>query len=105
MKNSRNTIKNSGIPSYLRHVIFERESYTCLLCGAPCTDIHHVRPRSYGDYDRNAPYNLVALCRCHHDLLHGVIWHGVKLSRQDAWLTVIEYLSDYYANSMPGMIF
>ena len=51
---------------YLRHYIFERDSYTCVLCENGATDLHHVTPRSLGGENRAG--NLVSLCRkCHNE--------------------------------------
>lgn len=81
----------------LRDIIFERESYTCVLCTNAATDLHHVTPRSQAG--RNIPQNLVALCRRHHDTVHGVIWNSYvqEFTQEEAMQTILEYVSDYYA--------
>lgn len=46
----------------LKREIRERDNYTCLLCGEPGIQVHHI------DYDKenNNPSNLIALCNpCH----------------------------------------
>ena len=81
--------------SGLRHIIFERDSYTCILCNRPASDLHHIVSRSQGGSDH--PHNLVSLCRVHHDLMHGIVWAGVGMTQQEAQQAAIEYISDYYA--------
>ena len=78
-----------------RNHVQERDSYTCILCNRAATDIHHITSRSQGG--TNHPHNLAALCRQHHDLLHGVIWQGVDLTADEAYQAIVEYVSDYYA--------
>ena len=88
---NRNRKQETG----LRHQVFERDSYTCVLCSRPATDIHHLVSRAHGGL--NAPTNLVSLCRIHHDLVHGRQWIGVELAVDDAIQAVTEYVHDYYA--------
>ena len=80
----------------LRNLIFERDSYTCVLCEAAPSDLHHVLPRSRGGAD--SPFNLVSVCRFHHELLHGSKIRGIELSTEEAKQAVIEYLDDLYAS-------
>ena len=54
---------------HLKWSIFERDSYTCILCTDRACDIHHAIPRSQGG--GNHPCNLVSLCRFHHIHVHG----------------------------------
>ncbi len=49
-----------------------RDEYTCRRCGAPATDVHHVRTRGWRSI-RWDEANLVALCRPCHDWAHA---HG-----------------------------
>ena len=43
----------------------------CEVCGAPAVDIHHIEPRGMGGkIDRDSIDNLIALCRCCHELAH-----------------------------------
>ena len=86
--------KNSG----LQHIVFERDSYTCILCNGAASDMHHIIKRSQGGKDH--PHNLVSLCRVHHDLVHGTIWNGVQLTKAEAEQTIMEYICDYYAMSI-----
>jgi len=89
----------------LRHLIFERDSYTCIMCSDRATDLHHVVPRSQGG--SNTPYNLVSLCRLHHRVVHGdrIIWEirpsHVIDDHDEAELCCIMYLCDLYAEEMP----
>jgi 5-methylcytosine-specific restriction endonuclease McrA len=85
-------------PKHLRHIVFERDSYTCVLCQQAATDAHHVRPRSLGG--RNTPHNLVSLCRAHHCYIHGERLIGEALSREESRQALIEYLHDYYAEEI-----
>lgn len=82
----------------LRDIVFERDSYTCVLCDKAATNAHHVVRRSHGG--ANHPHNLVALCRQHHDLIHGTIWHGIEMTTDEAEQTVFEYVRDCYAQSI-----
>jgi hypothetical protein len=89
----------------LRNIIFERDSYTCIFCEEPASDIHHVIKKSKGGRDN--PYNLVSVCRWCHSALHGV---GVNEPRQvtiKEHITndmveeyIIEYLSECYADDI-----
>lgn len=48
----------------LRALVLERDGHRCVLCGAPATEVDHVRPRVAGGTDH--PANLRSLChRCH----------------------------------------
>jgi hypothetical protein len=85
---------NSGVSKALRNLVFERDSYTCVICDNPANDAHHVLPRSHGG--RNIPQNLVSLCRGCHRKLH----HEENLLQQDIddlELWIIAYVADYYA--------
>ena len=82
-------------PKYLRWLIFERDSYTCILCTGRASDIHHAIPRSQGG--SNFPDNLVSLCRFHHIAAHGQRVHGIDMTSEEIEQAVVEYLADYYA--------
>ena len=53
---------------HLRHAVYERDSYTCVLCTNGAMDLHHVTPKSLGGENRVG--NLVSLCRKCHDEYH-----------------------------------
>ena len=61
---------SNGISYNLRNIVYERDSYTCVLCERPASECHHVVHRSLGG--RDTPANLVAVCRLHHLVLHGM---------------------------------
>ena len=82
----------------LRHLVFERDSYTCTLCNAAASDLHHVRSRGQGGRDNEQ--NLVSLCRMHHDLLHGQRWTGCELTKDEAEQKINEYIFDYYFDAI-----
>ena len=57
----------------VRVAVFERDGWRCVLenrhgCRGPL-DPHHIVRRSQGGTD--SPFNLVTLCRAHHDWVHG----------------------------------
>ena len=100
-------------------IVAERDSFTCVLCTNPFSDIHHYVPRSKGG--RNTPENLVALCRACHMRIHrqlpppndwcrgadcdryciGTDSFGVAHCWQgQAEYRICEYLSDYYAEEL-----
>ena len=81
----------------LRNLVYERDSYTCVLCERPADDLHHVVHRSQGGRDN--PHNLVAVCRFHHSLLHGQAQQGT-LSTEQARRFVAEYISACYAEDI-----
>jgi len=98
-------MKPSDIPSkmhrgYLRWQVFERDSYTCVLCSRAAVDVHHVVPRSQGG--SNLPDNLVSVCRLHHILLHGQHVIGLDEDTADAKYRALEYVCDYYADKWRG---
>ena len=83
----------------LRDLVFERDSYTCVLCNKAATDLHHVIPRRRGGQD--LPQNLVSLCRMHHDLVHGVRWIDLPEdahTKEEAEQTLFEYVMDCHAH-------
>lgn len=53
--------------------VLERDGYCCRLCGGDSSlDVHHIIYRStYSNKNWvNEPWNLIVLCRSHHDLVH-----------------------------------
>jgi 5-methylcytosine-specific restriction endonuclease McrA len=88
----------STISENLRDYVAERDSYTCILCSRPGSDLHHVKPRSQGG--RDVIWNLVSVCRVHHLILHGQRVRGEALGMAEARQTVLEYVSDYYAEEI-----
>ena len=49
----------------------------CALCDAPVDDIHHIAPQHLADdsghighFHKNHKYNLIPLCKKHHDMVH-----------------------------------
>ena len=91
----------SGVSKALRNIVAERDSYTCILCEQPYTDIHHHEPRSQGG--RDVPWNLVCLCRAHHRLVHRDIacLHGLDFAHAEYWIA--EYLGNYYADDIEAI--
>lgn len=88
----------------LRNLVFERDSYTCILCSRAASDLHHVISRSQGGRDH--PHNLVSVCRFHHLILHGnvviaydfePVFDGTH-STCEAKQIAIEYVCDCYAD-------
>jgi 5-methylcytosine-specific restriction endonuclease McrA len=80
---------NSTVSKALRHIVFERDSYTCVLCDNPAYDVHHAIERSRGG--RNILWNLVSLCRpCHMKLHHELPADSDELI--DMEVTIHEYL-------------
>ena len=87
----------------LRHIIFERDSYTCVLCPQRASDVHHVIARSQGG--GNNPHNLVAVCRICHVVLHGTPVIGNDRLPEEARQAVLEYICDCYAEAIEGGYF
>jgi hypothetical protein len=84
----------ANISKALRNTVFERDSYTCVLCDNPANDAHHVVPRARGG--KNAPQNLVSLCRVCHRKLHREDY--VSAEEYDGMeLRAVAYVADYYA--------
>ena len=98
----------SGISKALRNIVAERDSYTCILCTNPYSDIHHVTPRAQGGRDN--PHNLVSLCRPCHAILHREIplpqsWRKLGYEDRAEWIAemeqrMIEYTHDCYARDI-----
>lgn len=49
----------------------------CAICGKPAEDVHHINQQSYSDesgfighHHKNHRYNLIPLCKEHHDATH-----------------------------------
>jgi len=78
----------NGISYNLRNLIYERDSYTCVLCERMAQECHHVVHKSFGGRDTLS--NLVAVCRHCHLVLHGV--HGVYADWVGAKERVREYV-------------
>jgi len=85
----------SGRSDYLRWVVFERDSYTCVLCRGRACDLHHVITRAQGG--RDTPDNLVSLCRFHHLAAHGQRVDGIELTAEEIEQAIFEYMADYQA--------
>jgi 5-methylcytosine-specific restriction endonuclease McrA len=85
---------NKKKKDYLRWTIFERDSYTCILCEYPASDLHHVISRAQGGSNR--PDNLVSVCRSCHLILHGTSISGCALMPAVARGFAERYLRDYY---------
>lgn len=47
--------------------IMKRDGYKCRLCGKRATMVHHL---TYARIFNEQPYDLVAICKSCHDLLH-----------------------------------
>lgn len=43
---------------------------TCVVCSAQATDMHHIKTRKSGGSDD--PWNLMPLCRMHHQETHRI---------------------------------
>ena len=63
--------------------VAERDNYSCVLCGCPANDVHHVIFRSHGGPDDIN--NCVCLCRPCHEMAHGT---NARLVREK----LLEYL-------------
>jgi len=82
------------ISKALRDLVFERDSYTCVVCDRAASDLHHFLARSRGG--RDTPPNLASLCRQHHDAIHGIPWAGEEWTAAEIKQAITEYLFDYY---------
>jgi hypothetical protein len=51
-----------------RGQVMRRANGICEICGEKALDVHHV---SYRNLGAELPEDLVAVCRCCHDLIHG----------------------------------
>lgn len=95
----------ANITKETRKAIYKREGWQCAVCGSNRQlEIHHVVRRSRGG--GNQPDNLVCLCHICHCLVHGervmpdVYRRSLgPLRTEDVELTMVEYLSDYYAET------
>jgi DNA mismatch repair protein MutS len=66
-------VKKGKRSRYNRDMIVSR----CALCDSAVEDIHHIKPQSMADekghiehYHKNHRYNLIPLCRKHHEMVH-----------------------------------
>ena len=104
MKTGYKTTQEWKATKWLRHSVFERDSYSCIFCENQAHDIHHVVRRSQGGHTH--PHNLVSLCRvCHcrlHDgqTIHTTAYGAVTTSQAVtlAW----RYLVNCYADRWAG---
>lgn len=78
---------------YLGHFWLMQHEVKCEICWHPAVDIHHIEPRSSFGKNRkkeqDAIWNLIALCRKHHEQAH---WIGGKISKQELQLIHLENL-------------
>ena len=86
--------KNNKISKTLRHIVFERDSYTCIYCDNGATDVHHVFD------NRNIVYNLVSICRRCHMVLHGQLEELYENMRNDMYGAMVEYLWHAHPNEL-----
>jgi 5-methylcytosine-specific restriction endonuclease McrA len=84
----------ANISKALRNLVFERDSYTCVLCENPANDAHHLIPRAMGG--RNIPENLISLCRLCHRKIHREDYITAE-DYDELEYRIAEYLGDFYA--------
>ena len=60
--------KKLKISKIIRSSVIEREKGMCALCNQQAVDVHHITFRSL--MGNNTVYNLIALCRKHHEQSH-----------------------------------
>ena len=89
----------NGISHNLRNLVYERDSYTCVLCERPADDCHHVIPKSKGG--RDVVVNLVSICRYHHALVHREITKVREgaLTSETARVAVLSYIETCYGTN------
>lgn len=95
----------ANVTKKTRKNIYRREGYQCAVCGSNRQlEIHHVVKRSRGG--GNNTQNLICLCHICHCLVHGERpmpdYYRRSLGPlrpEDVELAMVEYLSDYYAET------
>ena len=60
--------KSLKINKIIRASVITRENGMCALCNQQAVDVHHITFRSH--MGNNTVYNLIALCRYHHEQAH-----------------------------------
>jgi len=53
-----------------RYVVLKRDNWTCVYCGAPATEVHHLRYAKYNIGKEPIEW-LVSVCRHCHEQQHG----------------------------------
>lgn len=90
-------MKKSRITNEARRAVYRRDGYACAVCSDNRRlQIHHITKRSQGGGDEQM--NLVTLCSVCHALAHGINLVGVDLTPEDVKQTIVEYMSDLYAD-------
>ena len=90
-------MKKSRITNETRKAVYRRDGFACAVCGDNRRlQIHHITKRSAGGGDEQM--NLVTLCSVCHALAHGINLAGIDLTREDVEQSVVEYMSDLYAD-------
>ena len=56
------------ITKIIRDSVLTRDDNKCRLCDDVAVDLHHLLFKSLGG--NNSSYNLIPLCRAHHELAH-----------------------------------
>ena len=74
--------------SVMRDCVLERDEHKCRICGRPASEVHHIRPKSFGGskYD---PRNLVCLCNPCHSHVHKQIDEIVAQAIADTMIKAV----------------
>ena len=59
------------IPAKKRIEIYKRDGNSCVICGHPGSEIHHIISAGMGGKRVHELYNMVTLCNFHHRMAHG----------------------------------
>ena len=87
----------SKISNDIRKAVYRRDGFQCAVCGDPRRlQVHHIQKRSQGG--GNEQMNLVTLCPVCHALVHGIDLVESYLTQEDVEQTIVEYMSDLYAD-------
>lgn len=90
-------MKKSKLTNEARKAVYRRDGFQCAVCGDNRRlQIHHIWKRSQGGGDEQM--NLITLCSVCHALAHGINLAGVDLTQEDVEQSVVEYMSDLYAD-------
>ena len=59
----------------IRECVLARDGKRCRICGAPATEVHHIKPKQL--HGSNHPRNLISVCTKCHDEIHHLIDDGI----------------------------
>lgn len=88
-----------------RKDVLERDNYSCVVCGTPTEEVHHIDAKGMGGTENSVIeglWNKATVCRLHHDRAHAEEIDLLFVEGDDSRvLTIAGYEGRIYWNEMP----